>query len=111
MSSNADNLIRLRHLKRNENLPDKESDTLGDKPATVEKYQGPATRRLLAERISAAENKNAAAGGKRVIFASREDNSLGNVSRGDWTPIELFMQGITEFGSSACSTIMTSRLT
>ena len=69
--------------------------TLGNAPPPVPLYSGPTGRREL---------KNAAAlaaglGGQLPLpdpVSGREGNSLGNVSRGDRTPIELFVGGVQE---------------
>ena len=77
--------------------------TFGDVPPPVPLYAGPTGNRAMLA------NKEAAfAAGSRGdtplpnrLVSGREGESLRNVSRGDRTPIELFLAGLADWGTAA----------
>jgi len=66
--------------------------TFGDAPAPVEIYQGKTGRVAIQAALKKAKSPHQCGGGCSV--SDEKNSSLGNVSRVDWTAIELFMLGI-----------------
>lgn len=73
--------------------------TFGDEPPPVQLYSGPTSRKALKEELAALSAADPVGDGPRpgVLVSGREGNSLGNVSRGDRTPIELFLAGLASW--------------
>lgn len=72
--------------------------TTGMEPLPITPYEGLTGRRNLKEQATETAKNTAALTGSAAEINTEVD-SPGNVNRGDWTPIELFMRGA--FGLSA----------
>lgn len=78
--------------------------TTGTQPAPIKLYEGPTGRIALSALKASNAALSAAAPGGDVTrpdgtVSGQEGNSLGNVSRGDRTPIELFLEGLADWDS------------
>ena len=73
--------------------------TTGMEPPPITSYVGPTGRRNLTEMVAKTAKKTAALTGI-AAENSNEVDSLGNVHRGDRTPIELFMRGMLGLSAS-----------
>ena len=84
--------------------------TFGDTSPPIPMYEGPTARR----KIKSPTASDAAGPGDRYlptppdrsIGSGREGKSLGNVSRGDWTPVELFVEGANRLNPHIRSLIL-----
>ncbi|MBL9085380.1 MAG: hypothetical protein JNK76_26485 [Planctomycetales bacterium] len=77
--------------------------TFGEAEPPIQVYQGPTGRRAFRKEEKAAAVAVTPRGDKRLPGAKeadREDQSLGNVSRGDRTPIELFLASVANWENS-----------
>jgi hypothetical protein len=92
---NARLFLRFEQVKQTKRVTNKLASgilTLGSAPPPIQPYQGPTGRGALAAFAAPANNEiqDAPAGGAST--SGRKVELLGNVNRGDRTPIELFMR-------------------
>jgi hypothetical protein len=78
----------------------------GNKPLPIKLHQGPTGRKALSKQLmieaaSSAANPGGDSPRPDGTSSGMGGNSLGNVSRGDRTPIELFLAGLTEWDGAA----------